>query len=95
MSAYVIVEIEVVDPVGFDEYRKRVVPIVEKWGGKYIAVSDRVETLEGDWKPKRIVVIEFPSVEQAKEWFGCEEYQEPSKIRHRTAKTNMVLVEGM
>ena len=95
MAAYVIVEIEIVDPVGFDEYRKRVVPIVEKWGGRYIAVSDRVETLEGDWKPKRIVVIEFPSTEQAKEWFGCEEYREPSKIRHRTSKTNMVLVEAM
>jgi uncharacterized protein (DUF1330 family) len=95
MAAYVIVDLEIVDPAGFDKYRKRIVPIVENYGGKYIVVSDRVETLEGDWKPERIVVIEFPSMEQAKEWFNCEEYREPSEIRHRTAKTNMILVEGM
>jgi uncharacterized protein (DUF1330 family) len=95
MPAYVIVEIDIVDPVGFEEYRKRVGPIVEKYGGKYIAVSDRVETLEGDWKPKRIVVLQFESMERAKEWFNCEEYREPGEIRHRTAKTKMILVEGM
>ncbi|PYL98078.1 MAG: DUF1330 domain-containing protein, partial [Verrucomicrobia bacterium] len=75
MSAYIIVEIEIIDPVGFEEYKKRVVPIVEKYGGKYIAVSDRVETLEGDWKPKRIVVLQFESMERAKEWYNCEEYR--------------------
>ena len=95
MSAYVIVEIEIVDPAGFEEYRKRVVPIVEKCGGKYIAISDRVETLEGDWKPKRIVVLQFESMERAKEWYNCEEYREPHEIRRRTARTNMVLVEGI
>jgi uncharacterized protein (DUF1330 family) len=95
VSAYVIVEIEVVDPVGFDEYRKRVVPIVEKWGGNYIVAGGKVETLEGDWSPKRIVMIEFPSMSRAKQWLECEEYLEAGKIRHRTAKTNMVLVEGM
>jgi uncharacterized protein (DUF1330 family) len=95
MPAYVIVDIDIFDPAGFQEYRNRVVPIVEKYGGKYIAVSDRVETLEGDWKPKRIVVLQFESMERAKEWFNCEEYREPSEIRHRTAKTNMILVEGM
>ena len=95
MAAYVIVEIEIIDPVGFEEYKKRVVPIVEKYGGKYIAVSDRVETLEGDWKPKRIVVLQFESMERAKEWYNCEEYREPHEIRRHTARTNMVLVEGM
>ena len=95
MAAYVIVDIDIVDPVGFEEYKKRVVPIVEKYGGKYIAVSDRVETLEGDWRPKRIVVLKFESLGRAKEWFNCEEYREPCKIRKRTAKTKMILVEGV
>ena len=95
MAAYVILEIEIVDPVGFEEYKKRVVPIVEKYGGQYIAVSDQVETLEGDWKPKRIVVLKFESLKRAHEWFNCEEYREPHEIRRRTAKTNMVLVEGI
>ena len=95
MAAYVIVEIEIVDPVGFEEYKKRVVPIVEKYGGQYIAVSDQVETLEGDWKPKRIVVLQFPSMDRAKEWFNCEEYRAICEIRYRTAKTKIVLVEGI
>ena len=95
MAAYVIVEIEIIDPVGFEEYKKRVVPIVEKYGGQYIAISDRVETLEGDWNPKRIVVLQFESMERAKEWLNCEEYREPRKMRHKTAKTNMILVEGV
>src|SRR5437763_15557160 len=95
MSAYIIVEIEIIDPVGFEEYKKRVVPIVEKYGGKYIAVSDRGETLEGDWKPKRIVVLKFESLERAHEWVNCEEYRDPAETRRRTARTNTVRVEAM
>ena len=95
MSAYVIVEIEIVDPVGYEEYKRQAAATVHKYGGKYIAVSDRVETLEGDWRPKRIVVLKFESLGRAKEWFNCEEYREPCKIRKRTAKTKMILVEGV
>ena len=94
MPAYVIVEIDIFDPVGFAEYRKAVVPLVQKYGGKYIAADDQVETLESDWSPKRIVMIEFPTKERAKEWLSCEEYREPCKIRKRTAKTKMILVDG-
>lgn len=95
MAAYVIVDLEVLDPDGFEEYKKSVVPIVKKWGGKYVVAGGNVETLEGNWKPKRIVVIEFLSVSRAKEWLKCDEYSEVGKIRHRTAKTNMLLVEGV
>lgn len=95
MAAYVIVEIDIFDPVGFGDYRKAVVPLVQKYGGKYVAVDDQIETLEGDWSPKRIVMIEFPSMKRAKEWFGCEEYREPCKIRKRTAKTKIILTEGV
>jgi uncharacterized protein (DUF1330 family) len=95
MPAYLLIELEIVDPIGFGEYRKAVVPLVEKYDGKYLAASDRVEALEGDWHPKRIVMIEFPSMQKAKEWFGCEEYREPSEIRKRTAKTKMILMEGV
>ena len=95
MSAFVIVDIEIVDPAGFGEYRKAVVPLVQRYGGKYVAVSDRVEALEGDWRPERIVIIEFDSVKRAKEWFNCEEYRAICEIRHRTAKTRIILVEGV
>jgi len=51
--------------------------------------------LEGDWQPKRIVVLKFESMQLAREWLNCEEYREPRKMRHRTAKTNMIVVEGV
>jgi len=94
MSAYVIVEIEIVDPVGYEEYRKLAGATVEKYGGKYIVRGGKAEVLEGDWNPKRIVVLEFRTMERAKQWLNCEDYREPRKMRHRTAKTNMILVEG-
>jgi uncharacterized protein (DUF1330 family) len=95
VSAYVIVDLEIIDPAGFEEYEKRVVPMAEQWGGNYIIAGSKLETLEGNWKPKRIVVVQFLSMEGAKEWLNCPEYREACKIRHRTAKTNMVLAEGM
>ena len=95
MAGYVIVEIEVTDPLGYEEYKKLVGATVAKYGGKYIVCGGASETLEGDWQPKRIVILEFESVQRAKEWLNCAEYEEPRKMRHRTAKTNMVVVEGI
>ena len=95
MSAYVIVEIEVTDPVGYEEYKKQAAATVHQHGGKYIVRGGKAEVLEGDWKPNRIVVLQFESMERAKEWLNCEEYREPRKMRHRTAKTNMILVQGV
>ena len=94
MSAYIIVEIEVTDPVGYEEYKKHAAATVHKYGGKYIVRGGKTEVLEGNWKPKRIVILEFPTIERAKEWLNCEEYREPRKMRHATAKTNMLVIEG-
>ncbi len=82
MSAYVIVEIDILDPAGYGEYKKLAGATVEKYGGKYIVRGGRTEVLEGDWQPKRIVVLH-------------EEYREPRKMRHRTAETKMILIEGV
>jgi len=95
MPAYVIVEIDIVDPMGYEEYKKLAGATVEKYGGEYIARGGTVETLEGDWKPKRIVVLKFESMQRAEEWLNSEEYREPRKMRHRTAKTKMILVDGV
>ena len=95
MSAYVIIEIDIIDSVGYDEYKKLAGATVEKYGGKYIVRGGRAETLEVDWNPKRIVVLEFESMQRAKDWLNCDEYREPRKMRHRTAKTNMIVVEGV
>jgi uncharacterized protein (DUF1330 family) len=95
MSAYIIVEIEVTDPVGYEKYKNLAGATVEKYDGKYIVRGGKTEVLEGDWQPKRIVVLEFPTMKRAKEWLNCEEYREPRKMRHATAKTNMLLIEGV
>ena len=95
MSAYVIVEIDIHDPAGYEEYKKFAGATVEKYGGKSIVRGGRAEVLEGDWNPKRIVVLQFDSPQHAKDWLNSEEYHEPRKMRHRTAKTNMILVEGV
>jgi uncharacterized protein (DUF1330 family) len=94
MPAYIIVEIDIVDPIGYEEYKKLTSATVEKYGGKYMVRGGKTEVLEGDWQPKRIVVLEFESSERAREWLNSEEYREPRKMRHRTARTNMILVEG-
>jgi uncharacterized protein (DUF1330 family) len=89
------VEIEITDPIGYEEYKKVAGATVEKYGGKYIVRGGKCETLEGDWKPKRIVLLQFENVDRAKAWLNSPEYTEPRKMRHRTAKTRMILVEGL
>jgi uncharacterized protein (DUF1330 family) len=94
MSAYVIVEIDITDPVGYEEYKKQASATVHKYGGKYIVRGGKAEVLEGGWNPKRIVILQFESMDRAKDWLNCGEYREPRKLRHKTAKTNMIVVEG-
>jgi uncharacterized protein (DUF1330 family) len=95
MSAYIIVEIEITDPVGYEQYKNLAGETVQKYGGKYIVRGGQTEVLEGNWKPKRIVILEFPTLARAKEWLNSEEYREPRKMRHRTAKSNMLVIEGV
>ncbi len=94
MTAYVIVDIDVHDPVGYDEYKKLAPAAVALYGGKYIARGGHVETLEGDWSPSRLVILQFEGVEQAKKWLNSDEYSRARKMRHATAKSNMVVIEG-
>ena len=95
MTAYVIVDIEVSDPEGYKEYVKLAPEAVKLYGGKYIARGGQNETLEGEWQAKRLVILEFPSVEQAKNWLNSSEYAPARSLRHKYAKTNMVVVEGV
>jgi uncharacterized protein (DUF1330 family) len=66
MPAYLISQIEVHDPQGYDEYRKLVGPSLAKYGGKFVVRGGRIEVLEGNWAPKRIVVCEFASADRAR-----------------------------
>lgn len=94
MPAYVVVDIEVTDPVGYEEYKKLAPPAVAAYGGKYLARGGKTETLEGNWNPKRLVILEFESAERAKAWLNSPEYRAARQLRHQTAKTNMVVIEG-
>ena len=95
MAAYFIVDVDVTDARGFEEYRTLVPATVEKYGGRFLVRGGAVEKLEGEWQPKRVVVLEFPSVAQAKRWYDSEEYREPKALRWRTARTNLILTEGV
>lgn len=95
MAAYVIADIEVVEPIEYEEYKKHGPPTAALYGGKYIVRGGTVEVAEGDWMPRRFVVVEFPSLEQAKAWYTSPEYAPAKAIRHRTAKSNVIIVEGV
>ena len=95
MTAFFIVDIDVHDPVRYEEYKKLAAPTVELYGGRYIARGGRTETLEGDWSPSRLVILQFDSLEQAKDWVNSPEYSGPRKIRHETATSSMVVIEGI
>jgi uncharacterized protein (DUF1330 family) len=95
MPVYFIVDNEVTDSAGFEEYRKQVSMTVEKYGGRFLVRGGQIQTLEGDWKPKRIVVTEFPSIEQARRWYDSEEYRPLKALRSRSARGSVVLVDGV
>jgi uncharacterized protein (DUF1330 family) len=95
MSAYVVVDIEVIDPVRYEDYKRLAHAAVTAWGGRYVARGGSTEVLEGDWQPRRLVLLEFPTVQQAKAWWASDEYGPAKKLRQETARTNMVVIEGM
>ena len=95
MPAYVIVDVTVTDPVAMEEYRKQVPATLAKYGGRFIVRGGAHQTIEGDWKPNRLVVLEFPSMEQARRWYDCEEYREPKALRLQAGRATLVMVEGI
>jgi uncharacterized protein (DUF1330 family) len=95
MPAYIIVDLEITDPVNYEEYKKLAGATVERYGGTYLVRGGACETLEGDWRPKRIVVLEFDNAQRARAWLNSPEYAGPRKMRHATAKTRMIVVEGV
>jgi uncharacterized protein (DUF1330 family) len=95
MAAYVIGEVDVMDPAAYEEYRKQVGAVVTKYGGRFIARGGKVETLEGGWSPKRLVLLEFPSMEQALKWYRSPEYAPLIKLRQKASRGKLVALEGV
>jgi uncharacterized protein (DUF1330 family) len=94
MAAYVVAEVEVTDPVAYEEYRKLVPSTIARYGGKYLVRGGAVEVKEGGWQPKRLVVLEFSSMDQARKWYLSPEYAPALAIRLKAARSKVVLVEG-
>ncbi|MFH2104090.1 MAG: DUF1330 domain-containing protein [Chloroflexota bacterium] len=94
MTAYIIVDIEVTDPTGYEEYKKLAAPTVLHYGGRYIVRGGPHQTLESGWQPKRLVVLAFDSLERALAWHGSPEYAPAKALRDRYARSKMVVVEG-
>ena len=95
MPAYVINDMEVTNPELLEEYKKLSAPIVKQFGGRFLARGGRVALLEGDWDPKRIVIIEFANLEQAKAWAESAEYAPAKRIRQQASKSRLIVVEGV
>lgn len=95
MSAYIIVQIDIKDPARYEEYKNLAPASIAKFGGKYIVRGGKTDILEGKWKPSRLVILEFESVQRAKEWWSSEEYSEARALRHQIADAQMIVVEGL
>ena len=95
MPALVLVEVEIHNPELYEEYKKLSLPAVEAFGGKFIVRGAQTESLEGEWVPQRLVILEFPSVEKAKEWYNSEQYTTAKNIRFQASKGKMLVVESL
>ena len=95
MVAYVINDMEVTDPQLLDEYKKLSPSTVAQYGGRFLARGGQSEVLEGNWSPKRLVILEFPTVEQAKAWVNSPEYAPARRVRQQASRSNIIVVEGV
>jgi uncharacterized protein (DUF1330 family) len=94
VAAYVIASLTIKDPVRFEEYRRTLLPSMRKYGARLVARGGPV-VLEGEWPREKVIIAEFPSMEQAREWWGSPEYAEPKALRQATADTELVIVQGV
>ncbi len=94
MAAYFIVNLDIHDPERFETYRQRVAPLVERHGGRYLVRGGELHPVEGDFGLKRLVVLEFPSVEAAQRFYDSPEYAPLLKLRQEAARSDVVLAEG-
>ena len=95
MPAYVLAHIDVQDPVRYEDYKAMSPISIHKYGGRFIARGGKVEVLEGAWQPKRMVLLEFPTVERARDWWASEEYKDAKALRQATSTGDMVIIEGL
>ena len=95
MPAYFVLDmLEVTQPEALEKYRGVVLATVQRYGGRYLTVGGECDVLEGAWRPVFPVIIEFPTLEQARRWYDSEEYRAPKALRLAATKGNAVLIDG-
>ena len=94
MAVYAVVNIRISGPDRYAEYREQAPPTIAHYGGKYLARGGKVEVLEGEWTPQRLVILEFESMERLKEWYNSPEYAPLKQVRGETTVSDFVVVEG-
>jgi uncharacterized protein (DUF1330 family) len=94
MPAYVIANVDIYDQTGYADYSAQTPDSIARYGGRFVARGGTAEKLEGSWEPKRVVIIEFESLDQAQRWYHSDDYQRLAGIRQKAADTDMVVVEG-
>ena len=95
MPAFVIADITVIDSAGFEQYRKEVPATIAAYGGRYLTRGGVTETIEGDWRPSRLTMLQFDSMERARAWYASPEYQRILPLRTGSARTNLLFAEGL
>jgi uncharacterized protein (DUF1330 family) len=95
MPAYVIVETDVTDPERYEQYKAASSGAVAAGGGRFLVRGGELAVLEGDWRPSRLVVLEFEDLAGAKRWYESEVYQKAKQLRQDAAHLRMVAVQGV
>ncbi len=95
MPAFVIVEIKIHDQELYRSYTLLTPETIASFGGEFVVRGGETISLEGDWIPERLVVLKFPTVETAQEWWNSEAYSKPKKIRQKAATTKMIIAAGI
>jgi uncharacterized protein (DUF1330 family) len=95
MPAYVIFDVEIHDQARYQEFMARVKPALEAAGGRYLARGGAHTVYEGDWVPRRVVLLQFPSIEAWESFYFGPTYQELKQVRDECSSARLVAVEGL
>lgn len=95
MPAYIVVSVDVKDPVRYEDYKRMVPPTLPPYGGRFLVRGGTVQVREGKWAPRRLVILEFPSVERAQAWYDSPEYAGAKALRQATSSADLLIVEGI
>jgi uncharacterized protein (DUF1330 family) len=94
MPAYVIVNVDTKHPQEYERYKEMAQETIAQYGGRYLVRGGKMEVLEGAWRPTRIVVVEFPSYEKAREWWHSAEYAPAKELRQQLSVTDLLIIDG-